>query len=123
MLNKVILICSELWRLKRRHFSEFKDGSEEILIDKIAELIVKQAIKEASQEYLSTYPKDLFTYKRTHLSNNILNKIETVRSLNNDVNYKHVLNVVLEKFFIDNPDLNKIKIPLFKHKYHADTES
>lgn len=125
IFNKVVLICSELWRLKRRHFSKHRDGSEEVLIDKVATLLADEHAKKAGCFDYGKFkiPLDDKVYIQktsVEIKRDTVHNIQKLKE-HNKSNFKHCLNFILEQFFIDNPEVEKINLPKFKYKNESDT--
>lgn len=118
MLEKVILICSELWRLKSLHFSEHRTGEEEKTVDKMAAFIAEIHLIQAGQiEHLKKESSDKYTNIFTQISKDHFNKMELLLKINgrNRRHFKHTLDFILSDFFKNNPDIEKIKLKDFKY--------
>lgn len=121
MIEKVILICSELWRLKRRHFSVHRDGSEEVFINDLAAFIAERHLVKAKQiEHLEkavSVDVDNFVYIGTEINKQSFEQIQLLMRLNNmsKRRFKHVLNFILSEYFKENPELQEIEVPEFKY--------
>lgn len=117
MIKKVIIICSELWRLKNLHYSEHRQGNEEAIVDSIAEFIALQHVRAAdmSVEVKLNSPEKGYLFKATHYKKKHITKLRVLSELNNNVNFKHLINCVLDDYFEKNEDLSKINIKKYTY--------
>lgn len=93
MLEKVIIICSELWRLKRLHFSKHRTGNEEETIDKIAEFIANTHVKQAGMN-IDFNDNSQYMFKAIHIKKSHVKKI-----LKTNSSFTKSLNDILDEYF------------------------